>query len=237
MVLHVRSVGRPRQGLLNQVLFLRDAMEGRKSRTVVAVGETGFVSVESSSPKKTGGTFIPLVETPRRSPRHAAKRKRERSRDVTAVKKPCRGIGTKQSSLSTPTRNVIRRAVRGPNLLNELQQVIVDQYRDKKVDASIVMAEANNELHRYLIASRRTKAYDEDMGPHDSLKLVVEEDGKYKLSSRLKEGIAKLPFASSDMSRAIDRLCDEKWIFLSWNKAILNVQEQYRIRLEESGDE
>lgn len=31
--------------------------------------------------------------------------------------------------------------------LNELQQVVVDQYRDKKVDMSITTAEANNELH------------------------------------------------------------------------------------------
>ena len=33
---------------------------------------------------------------------------------------------------------------------------------------------ASGPLHRYLVVSRRTKAFDEDMGPHDSIKLVVD---------------------------------------------------------------
>ena len=53
-----------------------------------------------------------------------------------------------------------------------------------------------------LVANKyyETSAFDEGMGPHDSMKLVVEEDGKYKLSSLdkcLEEGIVKLPFAGS----------------------------------------
>ena len=193
----------------------------RKEKVVVA-GEVGFVSINSSTPEKPRGTYLPLLETPRRSPRLAAlKRKREQSCHAdtmaTSGKKP-RSDAPKPQSLSTPTRDAIRRAVRGrgcTNLLNELQQVVIDQYRDKKVDVSITTAKANNELRRYLVVSRRTKAFDEDMGPHDSIKLVVQEDGKYKLSSLdkcLEEGMAKLPLAGSDLSQAIERLCNEKWI-------------------------
>ena len=42
----------------------------------LATDEAGFISVESSSPEKPVGTFIPALWTPRRSPRLAAKRKR-----------------------------------------------------------------------------------------------------------------------------------------------------------------
>ena len=165
---------------------------------------------------------LPLLETPRQSPRLAAlKRNRDQSCHAdtmaTSGKKP-RSDALKPQSLLTPTRDAIRRAVRArgcTNLLNELQQVVVDQYRDKKVDVSITTAKANNELRRYLVVSRRMKAFDEDMGPHDSIKLVVQEDGKYKLSSLdkcLEEGTAKLPLAGSDLLQAIERLCNEKWI-------------------------
>ena len=41
---------------------------------LVAAGEAGFVSIESSTPDKPRGTFVPLIEpvTLRRSPRLAA---------------------------------------------------------------------------------------------------------------------------------------------------------------------
>ena len=149
-------------------------------KQLVATSEAGFVSIESSTPEKPRGTFIPLVETPRRSPRLAAKRKGERSHNTSSAstcKKPRSDV--KSTSLPTPTRDAIRRAVQArgcTDLLNELQQVVIDQYHDKKLDVSIATAEANNELRRYLVVSRRTKAFDEDMGPHDSIKLNVEED-------------------------------------------------------------
>ena len=54
-------------------------------KQLVATSEAGFVSVESSTPEKPRGTFIPLVETPRRSPRLAAKRKRERSHNTSSA--------------------------------------------------------------------------------------------------------------------------------------------------------
>lgn len=79
------------------------------------------------------------------------------------------------------------------DLLNKLQQVVVHQYRDKKRNVSIATAEIN-ELRR-LVVGRKIKAVDEDMGPHNSIKLVVEDDGKYKLSllDKYLEGLAKLP--------------------------------------------
>ena len=80
------------------------------------------------------------------------------------------------------------------DLLNKLQQVVVHQYRDKKRNVSIATAEIN-ELRR-LVVGRTIKAVDEDMGLHNSIKLVVEDDGKYKLSlldKYLEEGLAKLP--------------------------------------------
>ena len=197
---------------------IQATMAANSKKKLVASSAVGFVSVESSTPEKPKGTFIPLAETPWRSPRLAAERKRERNTDMSSstLKKP--RSDAKPSSLSTPTRDTIRRTVqaRGCNdLLNEFQQVVKDQYHDRKLDVSMATADVNNELRRYLLVSRKIKAFDEDMGPHDSIKVVVEEDGKYKLSSLdkcLEEGLAKLPFAGSDLSQAIERLCDEKWI-------------------------
>ena len=45
-------------------------------KKLLATSEAGFISVESSTPEKPVGTFIPALGMPRRSPRLAAKRKR-----------------------------------------------------------------------------------------------------------------------------------------------------------------
>ena len=50
-----------------------------KKKKLLATGEAGFVSLESSTPERPVGTFVPALGTPRRSPRLTAKRKRSRS--------------------------------------------------------------------------------------------------------------------------------------------------------------
>ena len=58
----------------------------------------------------------------------------------------------------------------------------VHSFVNKKLDTAIVTAETiNSKLQRYVVITRRMKVL-EVVGPHDSLRLVVGEDGQYKLS-------------------------------------------------------
>jgi hypothetical protein len=74
---------------------------------VLAIGEVGFVSLESSTPRKPGGTFIPKVETLPRSPRLAAKR--ERCRVDNTSNSESRTVGLEASGLPTPMRKAVRK--------------------------------------------------------------------------------------------------------------------------------
>ena len=82
---------------------------------LVAAGEAGFISVKALTPEKPKGTFMPLVETPRRSPRLAAKRVKERCHNQAAAVAP--------HGLPTPTRDAIRRTVQTRGHLNLLEEV------------------------------------------------------------------------------------------------------------------
>ena len=57
----------------------RDEAMVPKKKKLLAMGEAGFVSLESSTPERHVGTFLPALGMPRRSPRLAAKRKCSRS--------------------------------------------------------------------------------------------------------------------------------------------------------------
>ena len=70
-------------------------------------------------------------------------------------------------------------------------------------------------LQRYVVVSRRIKAFDESVGPYDSLRLVVEEGGEFRLLSHdksLVEGVVTLPIVpTSNFHEAVEKLANEKW--------------------------
>ena len=75
---------------------------------VLAIGEAGFVCSKSSTPRKARGTFIPRVETPRRSPCLAAKCKHERE----AAQSNLRELGSVWTCPTLPTKHqAIRKTV------------------------------------------------------------------------------------------------------------------------------
>ena len=58
------------------------------------------------------------------------------------------------------------------------------------------------------------KCYDDDMGPYDAVRLVVEEDGSYKLlvyDKLLEENTVQAPFSSSSVIVPLDRLANRTW--------------------------
>ena len=177
----------------------------------MAVGEVGFVSSKSSTPRKPRGTFIPQVETPRRSPRLAAKRKRCHVSEL-------RSVELESSGLPTPTRKAVRETVearRGQSLLDEVHSFVQERYPDKKLDTCIVEAQSSNEVKQYVLISRRMKYDDDIVGPHDARRLAVGETGEYRLSSydkSLEEGQLVSPVEGSDLPKVMEKLIDQKWV-------------------------
>lgn len=54
----------------------------------------------------------------------------------------------------------------------------------------------NNTLKNFLILSRKLKRYDDDVGPYDVVRLVVTEDGSYRLlayNNLLEENVVTTP--------------------------------------------
>ena len=89
--------------------------------------------------------------------------------------------------MSATTLEAVRKVAssRQPvDLLDEVNSYAEVKNHKKQLDTSIVKAERENEVRRYVVVSRKMKAFDETVGLHDSLRLVVREDGGFKLSHR-----------------------------------------------------
>ena len=55
------------------------------------------------------------------------------------------------------------------------------------------------------------KCYDDDMGPYDAVRLVVEEDGGYKFliyDKLLEENTVQAPFPASSIILSLDKMAD-----------------------------
>ena len=184
-------------------------------RKLLATGEAGFVSLEASTPERPEGTFVPTLGTPRRSPRLAAKRKRCHAESLPQPSL-AKQSATTDHGFPAATLEAVRKVARSRQCVELLDQV--NSYVEGKyqVDTSIVKAERSNEVRRYVVVSRRMKAFDESVGPHDSLRLVVGECGEFRLSSydnSLEEGVVTLPIVpTGDFHKAIEKLASEKWV-------------------------
>ena len=176
-----------------------DSPMARREKTVTA-GAAGYISLQSLTPEKPKGTFFPPVLTPRRSPRLAAKH--------LAIPS---GPG-----VSTPVREALRKSIRQregiASLFDEVKTVVKSHY--PKLEAVVVTAEAPSKLERYLLITRKLKAYDEEVGPHDALRLTVAESGQYKLMAYekpLEEGTIQTPFGVSSLP-ILGKLGSAEWL-------------------------
>lgn len=75
--------------------------------------------------------------------------------------------------------------------------VVKSQY--PTLEAAVVTAKSTSpsKLYSYLLITRKLKAYDEEVGSHDALRLVIAEDGQYKLMTyekTLDTGTVSTPF-------------------------------------------
>ena len=161
------------------------------------------VSCSTSTPKakRAKGVFVPPSVTPRRSPRLAVRR----SACDSQLQRP---------GLSTPVRDSVRKFLLSGKgtLLDDLKQFIDDCECYRSLEAQLVTAESEvNELRKYILITRRVKCYDDDLGPYDAVRLVVEEGGAYKLlvyDKLLEENTVQAPFPSSSIVASLDKLAD-----------------------------
>ena len=151
-------------------------------RKLLATGEAGFVSLEASTPERPVGTFVPTLGMPRRSTRLAAKRKNCHAESLSQPSL-AKQSAPADSGLPAATLEAVRNIAHSRQCVELLDQV--NSYVEGKyqLDTSIVKVEISNEVQRYVVVSRRMKAFDESVGPHGSLRLVVGEHGEFRLSS------------------------------------------------------
>ena len=162
----------------------------------------------AKTPQSVKGTFIPPVETPRRSPRLAAKRLASAQSVGSAVES--------DTLLHTPTREKVRKLIQQregtTSLFDEVEAFV--RAHSKILETSVVTTEVSNKLQRYLVVTRKLKVFDDVVGPHDALRLLVAEDGHYRLllyEKALEEGTVQSPITHSGMP-ILEKLEDAQWI-------------------------
>ena len=182
---------------LADMLFL---VRATRDPSLVAT-EMATCSTSTPKAKRAKGVFVPPAVTPRRSPRLAARRSVTDSQHE-AVR------------LLTPVRDTVRKFLLLGKcaLLEDLKQFVDKPECYRFLETQVVTAEFKvNELRRYLLVTRHVKYYDDDVGPYDALRLVVDEDGVYKLlvyDKVLEENTVQAPFSSSSIIASLDKLAN-----------------------------
>ena len=66
--------------------------------------------------------------------------------------------------------------------LIHLKRLIEEAEEYASLTAEVAITDVgNNTLKNFLIPSRKLKCYDDDVGPYEAVRLVVSEDGSYRL--------------------------------------------------------
>ena len=127
------------------------------------------------------------------------------------------------SFVHTPTREALRKLIQQregtTSLLDDCEAFV--RAHSKTLEASIITTEEPNKLRRYLVVTRKLKVYDEVVGPHDALRLLVREDGNYRCllyEKTLEEGTVQPPITSSSIP-ILDKLGDVQWTICPGVKA------------------
>ena len=73
-------------------------------------------------------------------------------------------------------------------------------------------ASANSKLTNYAIVSRSTIIIDDErVGPHDAIRLIMSEDGKYKImvyEHLLKDDTMQISLANSELQAVLEKMND-----------------------------
>ena len=153
--------------------------------------------------------------TPRRSPRLLTRHSKQPSVTIlTHVRNHLKRFveGKKEKSAS---QSEIEQSFQLEKLKYYVAVEEVDTYSSLSVE--LVKADVgNNTLKYFLLITRKLKSYDEQLGPYDALRLIVGEDGSYKLLSHgraLEESVVTPPFNASCILQTLSQLePDEPWV-------------------------
>ena len=154
--------------------------------------------------------------TPRRSPRLAARSSANgSSKIVTPVRCMLRSfLLAKESSCSIATSG--NRTASEMLTLQKLKLFVEESKVHSSLTCETVTADiGNNKVKSFLIITRKLKRYDDDIGPYDDMRLVVTEDGSYKLlasDNLLEENVVNTPFNESCIIPLLNQLSDHSLV-------------------------
>lgn len=103
-------------------------------------------------------------------------------------------------------------------------------YAYSRLRSSCVKASSNIKLTNYVLASRTTVVHDECVGPHDAVRLILCEDGKYKFmvyEHLLKEGTVEMSVTNSELQALLEEMNDS---YVSWNIQLFSISKQHCIK-------
>lgn len=146
----------------------------------------------------------PGNKTPRRSPRLAT---RNSSRIDTPVRLALRSIVAKKAVVPETSSAFFS--------LHQLKSFMDEWESYSSLNADVVTADTGkNKIQTFLMVTRKLKSYDEDIGPYDAVRLVVNEDGCFRLlvhDSLLEDSRITNPLQKSSVVDVLDKLADCTW--------------------------
>ena len=101
--------------------------------------------------------------------------------------------------------------------LEELERYVsADHTNYSSLSVEMVKADlGNNRLKSFLIITRKLKSYDEQLGPYDAFRLIINDDGSYKLlgfGKALEENAIIPPINASCILQTLSQLVDESLV-------------------------
>lgn len=158
---------------------------------------------ESSEQESGESSIIDYSRTPRRSPRIAATRQK---------------LTFHTATISSPLKECLRQKMGIHSILDNTKQFVTGKYTT--LDAQIVKAAVEtNKVAHFLVIAPKVRSYDSRIGPYDSLKVVVKENGSFSLlvhDKVMEEGVVEstlLP--SSSIIKVLDKLADPNIVVCS----------------------
>ena len=134
------------------------------------------------------------------------------------------------SRIKTPVRDRLRMCIQEklPNssfqltglqqFINATQETASSSSGYSSLSLDLVKANmGNNIIKPFLIVTRKLKSYDDQLGgrPYDALRLIISEDGCYKLicyGKSVAEGGVSVPYEESPITELLQQLLNEVWV-------------------------
>ena len=149
-------------------------------------------------------SLLSLADTPRRSPRLAARGVKRSSMISEHVRNTLKGVllEKNEESSSNPISRVHSFVKETESLSSGLNSVVVT-------------ADIGNKLEQFLVVTRKLKSYDNDIGPYDAVRVVVREDSSYRLvvnETPVEINTFVMPVESSCIVSPLSRVADHSWV-------------------------